>query len=452
MMKKNDIIELDITGMTHEGLGVGRKNGMAVFVEDAVLGEKVFARITRLHKNYAVAEVEEWLNKNQHRQEPFCPVYGRCGGCSLQHMSYRMQLEFKHGVVKDALEHIGGFQGITVNPVIGMNNPMHYRNKAQYPAGIGSDGRPVTGFYAKKSHQIIDFESCAIQDEISVKIRNHIIEAFREAGIPAYDETTGKGILRQVITRTASTGVMIILVVTTEKIPGLKSLIQGISARFPEVKSIVLNINNKKGSVIPGDKNITVYGQDTIADKLGNYVFHISPLSFFQVNPVQTEILYEKVLEYAALTGNETVFDLYCGIGTISIFLAGKTKRVIGVESVKEAVEMAERNKLVNNVSNIEFYNGKAEDITAKFYKKGIKADVVVVDPPRKGCDGKLLETMAGMRPTRIVYVSCNPSTLARDLKYLGENGYRIEQVQPVDMFPWTYHVECIVGIHRTDS
>ncbi|NLG88963.1 MAG: 23S rRNA (uracil(1939)-C(5))-methyltransferase RlmD [Clostridiaceae bacterium] len=451
-MKKNDIIELDITGMTHEGLGVGRKNGMAVFVEGAVSGEKVYARIIKVQKNYAVAEVHEWLNKSQHRQEPFCPVYESCGGCSLQHMSYRMQLEFKHGVVKDALEHIGGFQGITVNPVLGMNNPMHYRNKAQYPVGIGSDGKPVSGFYAKRSHQIIDFESCAIQDEISVKIRNHIIESVREAGIPAYDETTGKGILRQIITRTASTGVMVVLVVTTEKIPALKDLIQNISARFPEIRSIVLNINNRKGSVIPGEKNITVYGQDAISDRLGRYVFHISPLSFYQVNRVQTEILYEKVLEYADLTGNETVFDLYCGIGTISIFLAGKAKTVIGIESVKEAVEMAERNKLVNNISNIEFYHGKAEDITIELYQKGIKADVVVVDPPRKGCDGKLLETITGMRPARIVYVSCNPSTLARDLKYLAGKGYRIEQVQPVDMFPWTSHVECVALMSKVEK
>ena len=451
-MKKNDIIELDITGMTHEGLGVGRKNGMAVFVEGAVSGEKVYARIKKVQKNHAVAEVQKWLNKSQHRQEPFCPVYESCGGCSLQHMSYKMQLEFKHGVVKDALEHIGGFQGITVNPVIGMNNPMHYRNKAQYPVGIGNDSKPVSGFYAKQSHQIIDFESCAIQDEISVKIRNYIIESVREAGIPAYDETTGKGILRQIITRIASTGVMVILVVTTEKTPGLKALIQKISARFPEVKSIVINVNNRKGSVIPGEKNIVVYGQDTITDRLGQYVFHISPLSFFQVNHEQTVILYEKVLEYATLTGNETVFDLYCGIGTISIFLAEKAKRVIGVESVKEAVEMAERNKLANNVSNVEFYHGKAEDITAELSKKGIKADVVVVDPPRKGCDGKLLETIASMRPTRIVYVSCNPSTLARDLKYLSENGYCIEQVQPVDMFPWTSHVESCVLITRNEK
>jgi len=448
-MKKNDIIELDITGMTHEGLGVGRKNGMAVFVEGAVSGEKVYARIIKVQKNYAVAEVHEWLDKSQHRQEPFCLVYESCGGCSLQHMSYQMQLEFKYGVVKDALEHIGGFKDITVNPAIGMDNPMHYRNKAQYPVGIGNDSKPVSGFYAKQSHQIIDFESCAIQDEISVKIRNHIIESVREAGIPAYDETTGKGILRQIITRTASTGIMVVLVVTTEKVPGLKALIQNISARFPEVKSIVLNINNRKGSVITGEKNLTVYGQDTITDRLGKYVFHISPLSFYQVNPVQTEILYGKVMEYAALKGNETVFDLYCGIGTISVFLAGKAKRVIGVESVKEAVEMAERNKLVNNISNVEFYHGKAENIAAELYKKGIKADVVVVDPPRKGCDGKLLETIAGMRPTRIVYVSCNPSTLARDLKYLGENGYRIEQVQPVDMFPWTSHVECVTLMSR---
>jgi 23S rRNA (uracil1939-C5)-methyltransferase len=444
-MKKNDIIELDITGMTHEGLGVGRRNGMAVFVQGAILGEKVYARIIKVQKNYAVARAEGWLNKSQHRQEPFCPVYKWCGGCSLQHMSYQMQLEFKHGVVKDALAHIGGFKDITVNPVIEMDNPMHYRNKAQYPVGIGKDSKQVSGFYSNRSHEIIDCESCAIQDEISLKIRNSIIETICEAGIPAYDETTGEGILRQIMTRTASAGIMVVLVVKTKKIPGLKALIQNISTGFPEVISIILNINNRKDNVILGEKNITVYGQDTIADKLGQYVFHISPLSFYQVNPEQTVTLYEKVLEYAALTGNETVFDLYCGIGTISLFFAEKAKRVIGVESVKEAVDMAEKNKLINNISNIEFYQGKAEDIAAVLYQKGIKADVAVVDPPRKGCDRKLLETMVGMQPGRIIYVSCNPSTLARDLKYLNENEYCIEEVQPVDMFPWTHHVETVV-------
>ena len=247
------------------------------------------------------------------------------------------------------------------------------------------------------------------------------------------------------MTRTASAGIMVVLVVKTKKIPGLKALIQNISTGFPEVISIILNINNRKDNVILGEKNITVYGQDTIADKLGQYVFHISPLSFYQVNPEQTVTLYEKVLEYAALTGNETVFDLYCGIGTISLFFAEKAKRVIGVESVKEAVDMAEKNKLINNISNIEFYQGKAEDIAAVLYQKGIKADVAVVDPPRKGCDRKLLETMVGMQPGRIIYVSCNPSTLARDLKYLNENEYCIEEVQPVDMFPWTHHVETVV-------
>ena len=449
-MKKNDIYEIEITGMTHEAMGVGKVDGMAVFVQGAIESEKVIAKIIKVTKSYAVARIEDWLVRSPERREPFCPVYKRCGGCSLQHMTYDMQLKFKHRVVCDNLERIGGFKGISVNPVIGMDNPMNYRNKAQYPVGMGDNG-PIAGFYARRSHDIIDSESCGIQHASSEKVKNTVIGIVKKLKIPVYNEKTGEGILRHIITRVScSTGdIMVILVVTRENVPGLDKLIKVITGKIPEVKSMVLNINKRRDNVILGDIVKTVYGSDTITDKLGHLTFHISPLSFYQVNPVQTVKLYQKAVEFAGLSGDETVFDLYSGIGTISLFLAEKAGEVIGVEVVPEAVEAADKNAKLNNITNATFYCGKAEEVVPELYKKGLKADVVVVDPPRKGCDEKLLDTMVKMQPKKIVYVSCNPSTLARDLKYLAANDYEIKEVQPVDLFPWTEHVETVVLITR---
>lgn len=449
-MKKNDLIEIEITGMTHEGMGVGKHHGMAVFVQGAIDGEIVRAKVIKTTKSYAVARIEEWLQKSPHRHEPFCAVYKRCGGCSLQHMTYSKQLEFKHRVVTDNLERIGGFRNIEVNPVIGMQVPTHYRNKAQYPVGMGKEG-VIAGFYARRTHEIIPADNCSIQDTASEAVRKSILEKVQEFGFIPYDENTGKGQLRHIVTRVAfSTGdIMVILVVTTERIPGINRMTQHILKKNPQVKSIILNINTRRDNVILGDRNITVYGPDTLVDSLGPFRFHISPLSFYQVNPKQTVVLYEKAVEYAALAGNEIVYDLYCGIGTISLFLARQAKQVIGVEVVDEAVQAARKNAELNGIDNTEFHTGLAEEVVPRLYSQGKKADVVVVDPPRKGCDQKLLETMIQMQPERIVYVSCNPSTLARDLKYLGENGYSIKAVQPVDMFPWSEHVECVVLMTR---
>ncbi len=452
-MKKNDLIDIEITGMTHEGLGVGKSDGMVVFVQGAIDGEIVKAKVIKTTKTYAVARIEGWLQKSPFRQEPFCAVYKRCGGCSLQHMTYSKQLEFKHRVVTDNLERIGGFKDIQVKPVIGMEDPRYYRNKAQYPVGMGEKGA-IAGFYARRTHEIIATENCGIQDTASEALRNTVLEKMQEFGFSPYDEKTGKGLLRHIVTRVAfSTGdIMVILVVTTENIPGLDRMIQHILSKNPMVKSIILNINTRRDNVILGDRVITVHGSNTLIDTLGPFQFHISPLSFYQVNPIQTVVLYEKAVEFAGLTGTETVYDLYCGIGTISLFLSRQAKQVIGVEVVDEAVRAARRNADLNGIENTEFYTGLAEEVVPILYSQGKKADVVVVDPPRKGCDKKLLETMVQMQPKRIVYVSCNPSTLARDLKYLGENGYSIKAVQPVDMFPWSEHVECIAGIRRIDS
>lgn len=453
MVSKNEIIELEITGMTHEGLGVGKKDGFAIFVQGAIDGEKVRAKIIKVLKNYAVARIEEFLEKSSSRVEPFCPFYKRCGGCSLQHMTYEKTLAFKKQVVTDNLARIGGLQDIKVHDTLGMKDPVNYRNKAQYPVGMGKEG-PVSGFFARRSHDIIEIKDCGIQHPFSDIARDLVLEHIKKYYIPVYNEETGEGLIRHVVSKIGfNTGeVMVVIVATKPEIPHKQKLINMLKTKIPNLKSVILNINNTRGNVILGKENITLYGSDTITDCLGSLFFEISPLSFYQVNPVQTEILYNKAIEYAGLTGEESVFDLYCGIGTISLFAAQKAKRVIGVEVVPEAIEAAKRNAVRNRLTNTEFYVGKAEEIVPQLYKEGKTADVVIVDPPRKGCDEVLLKTLIDMAPKKIVYVSCNPSTLARDLKYLTANGFEAQESQPVDMFPWTGHVECIVQIKRAET
>jgi len=453
MNAKNQVFEIEITGQTHEGLGVGRVDGMAVFVQGAIAGEKVVAKIIKVMKNYAVARIESFMERSPDRAEPFCPVYKRCGGCNLQHMTYERTLQFKRQVVIDNLERIGGLEGIQVEPVIGMETPKRYRNKAQYPVGMGKNG-PIAGFFAPRSHEIIQAEECGIQHPSSDLAKNTVLEFIKADRIPVYDEITHKGLIRHVVVKVGfMTGeVMVILVSTGPNIPKKDKLVSLLKERIPGLASIVVNVNDKPGNVILGSKNITLYGKDTIEDKLGDLLFEISPLSFYQVNPEQTLVLYNKAVEYAGLTGEETVFDLYCGIGTISLFAAGKAKKVIGVESVPEAVEAARRNAERNRINNAEFYCGNAEEVVPELYRQGMQADVVIVDPPRKGCDEVLLKTLIDMAPQRIVYVSCNPSTLARDMKVLHGSGYEPQKVQPVDMFPWTNHVECVTLMSRVEK
>ena len=453
MIAKNQVFEIEITGQTHEGLGVGRVDGMAVFVQGAIAGEKVVAKIIKVMKNYAVARIESFMERSPDRAEPFCPVYKRCGGCNLQHMTYERTLQFKRQVVIDNLERIGGLEGIQVEPVIGMETPKRYRNKAQYPVGMGKNG-PIAGFFAPRSHEIIQAEECGIQHPSSDLAKNTVLEFIKADRIPVYDEITHKGLIRHVVVKVGfMTGeVMVILVSTGPNIPKKDKLVSLLKERIPGLASIVVNVNDKPGNVILGSKNITLYGKDTIEDKLGDLLFEISPLSFYQVNPEQTLVLYNKAVEYAGLTGEETVFDLYCGIGTISLFAAGKAKKVIGVESVPEAVEAARRNAERNRINNAEFYCGNAEEVVPELYRQGMQADVVIVDPPRKGCDEVLLKTLIDMAPQRIVYVSCNPSTLARDMKVLHGSGYEPQKVQPVAMFPWTNHVECVTLMSRVEK
>lgn len=450
MIEKNRNYILDITGMTHEGQGVGRIDGLAVFVDGALEGEQVEAKIIKLNKTYAAGKLITVLKPSPHRVEPFCGSYRRCGGCSLQHMDYCAQLEFKTKLVRDNLAHLGGLKDVTVHDAIGMQQPLNYRNKAQYPLAL-VNGNVITGFYAARSHDVVDSEKCGIQDAESDKVRRVVRQFIAANNISVYDEASGKGLVRHIVTRVGfNTGeIMVVLIINGSALPMAEELVKSLIDVVPGIKSIFLNINAENTNIILGKRNIRLFGSDTITDTIGGYKFLISPHSFYQVNPVQTEVLYSKTLEYAALTGKETVFDLYCGIGTISLFLSAKAGKVYGVEVVEDAISDARKNAELNGVSNTEFILGEAEKAVPELYGRGIRADVVVLDPPRKGCDESLLHLLAKMQPKRIVYVSCNPSTLARDLKYMDAHGYMTVEAQPVDMFPWTGHVETIVLIQR---
>lgn len=450
---KNKTYRIDITGLTHEGQGVGKLEGFVVFVDSALPGETVDIKIIKQTKSYAVGQLIKVIKPAEIRVEPFCPVFDKCGGCAVQHMTYKAQLDFKKDTVLQNLKRIGGLEDVKVHDTIGMESPFNYRNKVQYPvAGEGKDIR--IGFYESRSHNIIDSSECNIQPDESNIIRDIVRSFCRENGISIYNEKTGKGLLRHVMVRKGfkTNEIMVVLVINGQKLPKSDELIKILLQKYENIKSVMLNINTRNTNIILGEQNICIHGQEYISDYIGKYRFNISPLSFFQVNPIQTEVLYRKALEYAGLTGNETVFDLYCGIGTISLFLSEKAKRVIGVEVVPEAIEDAKQNAALNNVTNTEFIVGEAEKVIPRFYEEGIRADVVVVDPPRKGCDEVLLSTLVSMEPKRIVYVSCNPSTLARDLKYLSEHGFKVVEAQPVDMFPWTGHVECVIRIQKKES
>lgn len=451
-VEKNRNYIVDITGLSSEGLGVARIEGFTVFVEGALPKEQAEIKIVKVLKNYAFGKLLRTLKTAACRIEPSCGVVKRCGGCQLQHMSYEAQLQYKTQQVKDALERIGGLNGVAVHDTIGMEDPWRYRNKAQFP--VGMDGDVMIGFYANRSHEIIDTPQCSIQDAVNDNVIQTVREFIKKYDISVYDENTGKGIIRHIVTRKGfKTGeVMVCIVINGDSLPCGKALVEMLRARTDGLKSVVVNINKKKTNVILGERNIVIFGEEAIYDYIGEFKFRISPLSFFQVNPVQTEVLYGKALEYADLKGDETVFDAYCGIGTISLFLSRKAKKVYGIEIVPQAINNAKENARLNGVKNVEFLVGESEIVIPELYRKGIKADVIVVDPPRKGCDEKLLEVITEMSPEKVVYVSCNPATLARDLKYLSERGYEVREVQPVDMFPQTSHVECVVGIRRKDS
>ena len=476
-MQKNDTAQVEITDIGINGEGIGKVDGYTLFIKDAVIGDLVEAKVMKAKKNYGYARLMRIIRPSEYRVEPKCPVARQCGGCQIQEMSYERQLQFKEEKVRGNLERIGGFApdflDCVTEPIVGMENPFGYRNKAQFPFGTDRDGNPITGFYAGRTHDIIANTDCALGVSVNREILEIILGFMREYQVPAYNEKDGTGLIRHALLRYGfRTGeIMVCLVVNSEKgrkadpgmagvngkntsgiIPHADELIRRLTA-VKGMTSITISPNTRRDNVIMGDTYEILWGQGYITDYIGEIRYQISPLSFYQVNPVQTEKLYGLALEYADLKGGETVWDLYCGIGTISLFLAQKAGKVYGVEIVPQAIEDARRNAEINGITNAEFFVGKAEKVLPEYYErsgqeengKSGRADVIVVDPPRKGCDQTLLETIVKMAPEKVVYVSCDPATLARDLKFLRGNGYELRKVRAVDQFGQSVHVETVV-------
>ena len=514
-MQKNDVIDLTIEDMGVDGEGIGKYEGMAFFVKDAILGDVIKARVTKLKKNYGYARVEEIVTPSPYRVTPACELHKRCGGCQIQAMDYKKQLAFKENKVRGNLIRIGGFSEELIDavsePIVGMDNPYRYRNKAQFPVGADKEGKPIAGFYAARTHSIIPVEDCKLGVPVNGKIIRIVLDFMKEYGIAPYEEATGKGLVRHVLIRYGFTTeeIMVCLIINGTTLPKQEKLIERLCA-IHGMTSISLNQNTKKNNVILGDVTKTIWGQTYITDYIhlrscgaaegeqaqaeGEQVqaegeqaqaagaeefartdtaiaYRISPQSFYQVNPEQTEKLYSLALQYAGLTGKETVWDLYCGIGTISLFLAQRAGKVYGVEIIPQAIEDAKNNAALNGITNADFFVGKAEEVLPEFYEResrkadktgpsgqaGVETDmlhpdVIVVDPPRKGCDEKCLETMLQMQPERIVYVSCDSATLARDLRILCDGGYELARVRAVDQFGHTGHVEVVCCLHRVNS
>lgn len=463
-MQKNEIVTVEIEDIGVNGEGIGKIDGYTLFIKDSMIGDVVEAKLMKAKKNYGYARMMQILTPSPFRVEPKCQFARKCGGCQIQEMSYEKQLEFKHHKIKGNLERIGGFDPTFVSevmePIVGMEEPFYYRNKAQFPFGSDKEGNPITGFYAGRTHDIIANTDCALGVSVNKQILEVILSFMKEYKIKAYDEKKGKGLIRHTLIRYGFTTkeIMVCFVINGKKIPHSEVLIE----RLRQIKgmtSITFSSNLKNTNVIMGDSYEVMWGQGVITDYIGKIRYQISPLSFYQVNPAQTEKLYGLALEYADLKGDETVWDLYCGIGTISLFLAQKAKQVYGVEIIPQAIEDAKNNAKINQISNAQFYVGKAEEVLPSYYEEyekenGTKAyaDVIVVDPPRKGCDETLLKTMTEMQPKRIVYVSCDSATLARDLKYLCAHGYTLEKVRGVDQFPMSVHVETIALLQKSNQ
>lgn len=467
-MKKNDLFPLTITDMGVDGEGIGKYEGMTFFVKDALMGDEILAKAVKLKKNYGYARVEKITTPSSYRVEPACPLHRRCGGCQIQALSYGEQLKFKEQKVKNNLMRIGGFSGeelkAVMEAIVGMEEPFRYRNKAQFPVGYDKDGEVVTGFYASRTHCIIPVEDCLLGVPENKEILQAVKDWMKAYQIPAYDESDGSGLVRHILTRYGFTTkeIMVCLVINGDRLPMQQELEERLR-QIPGMTSISYNVNVERTNVILGRSTHCIWGMPYITDYIHlrdtadfsvmdtAIAYHISPQSFYQVNPVQTEKLYSTALEYAGLTGKESVWDLYCGIGTISLFLSQRAKQVYGVEIVPQAIEDAKNNAKLNGITNAEFFVGKAEEVLPEFYEKNADSDemrhpdVIVVDPPRKGCDERCLSTMLAMKPRRIVYVSCDSATLARDLRILVDGGYELKRVRAFDQFPNSGHVETVV-------
>ena len=444
-IQKNQEYIVDIIDNGFEGEGIAKIDNFTIFIPGTIKGEKVRVLIVKVLSSHGFGKIVEIIEKSQARQDVDCNTYKRCGGCNLRHVKYEETLKMKQNAVQSLVNKTLKNK-IKVQQTVGMENPLHYRNKAQYPIGINKQGEPVIGVFANRTHEVIPIDNCLIQNKKSEEIAKFIVEFIKGKNISIYDEKTGKGLVRHIVTKVGiKTGeIMCVIVINGHKIPNENELVEKLKTKYPEIKTIVKNINMKNTNVILGQENINLYGNGYIEDILGEYKFKISPLSFYQVNPVQAEKLYNLGVSMAEITKNDVVFDLYCGIGTISLFMSKFAKKVYGIEIVEEAVKMAKENAENNNVSNTEFFAGDVEIILDDLINnKGIKADVVMFDPPRKGLDKKSIENILKIKPKKIVYISCNPATLIRDLADF-ENEYDIKTIIPVDMFPFTSHVECV--------
>ncbi|KOO47998.1 23S rRNA (uracil(1939)-C(5))-methyltransferase RlmD [Viridibacillus arvi] len=446
-VKKNDRLTVYIEDLTHDGAGVAKIDGYPLFIQGGLPDETAEVHVLKTLKNYGFAKIINITEPSPDRVAAPCPVFAQCGGCQLQHLSYEGQLKWKEKMVRNVMTRIGKIDA-PVLPVKGMDNPWNYRNKAQIPFGLNGEA-PIAGFYKTKSHDIVDTDRCLIQTAEADAILEGLKPRLWKLGIKPYDEQTGQGMLRHVVVRKgrATNEVMVVLVTKKRKFPQAEAAVELIKQLVPNVTSIMQNINGEKTNVIFGNETLKLWGNDTIEDTIGDVRFEISARSFYQVNPEQTEVLYKQALDYADLKGDETVIDAYCGIGSISLFLAQKAKYVMGVEIVPQAIEDAKRNAELNGFTNTYFEAGPAEEVIPRWYKEGKTADILVVDPPRKGCDEALLNTILEQRPKRVVYVSCNPATLARDLRILEDGGYKAQEVQPVDMFPHTAHCEAVAWL-----
>lgn len=465
-MQKNDIVRVEITDIGTSGEGIGKVDGYTLFIKDAVIGDVVEAKIMKAKKNFGYARLMNIISPSEMRIGARCPEAKRCGGCQIQEMDYNAQLEFKERKVKNNLIRLGGVPEQlleeVMEPICGMEEPFRYRNKAQFPIGRDRDGKLTAGFYAGRTHSIIPVPEldCVLGAKENKQILRVILEYMEEFNVEPYHEESHTGLVRHVLLRKGfSTGeLMVCLVINGKKLPHGEVLVERL-AKIPGMTSITLNVNREKTNVIMGQEIILLYGKPFITDRIGEVKYQISPLSFYQVNPVQTEKLYAAALQYAGLTGKETVWDLYCGIGTISLFLAKEARQVYGVEVIAQAIQDAKKNAALNEIQNTEFYVGKAEEVLPEYYAayekehgKKAHADVIVVDPPRKGCDEELLRTIVKMQPEKVVYVSCDPATLARDVKYLRENGYEVRKAKAVDQFPHTVHVETVCLLSNRKS